>query len=317
MIDGLISVIIPTYKRPEMLAQAITSVKKQNYDCVEIIVIDDYSNDTTTNVIAQLPDVQYYKNETNRGPGYSRKFALENSRGEFVVFLDDDDYYTDSSFYSNAVSKLLEHKEYVFVSGNAKLLYADSDKCEDSKLNVSGEMDSVEYLSGFPFKYKKPLSTFTTVFRKSALVDAGIQKMRMVNDMAIYMRCLTSGKVFFLEDYIGVYRIHASNISKSISVDFIIENLLEKYYIYNLVKETDAFEAPDKWWIKQIEVTVSYFVFDSHPKLAALSKVKKWCLANSSQQDKIKILFKGYQEYLKDLKIHYIKTYVKKVLGIK
>lgn len=300
-----------------MLAQAIASVKAQDYLSIEIVVVDDCSEDKTEDIVTLFPDIQYYKNETNRGPGYSRKFALAKCNGEYVVFLDDDDYYTDPSFFSKAISKLSAHEEYVFVSGNAQILYVESSKNEESKLNVSGEMNSVEYLSGFPFKYKKPLSTFTTVFRKSALIDANIQKMEMVNDMAIYMRCLTFGKVFFLEDNLGVYRIHSSNISKSISADFVIANLREKQYVYNRIKETSAFEAYDEWWIKQIEVTVSFFVYDSKPKPSALNKVKKWCLANSNRKSEVALIFKTYQKYIMDLEFHYFKTYIKKVLGLK
>ena len=82
----MISVIIPTYRRYEMLKEAINSVLAQTYQDIEIIVVDDCSGDDTAQIASFSPKIKYFCNERNSGPGYSRRCGLALSRGEFIVF---------------------------------------------------------------------------------------------------------------------------------------------------------------------------------------------------------------------------------------
>jgi len=97
-IEKLISVIIPTYKRPDLLNKAIESVKKQTYKNVEIIVVDDnepgsiYREETENKISSHLnKNLIYIKHEKNRGGCAARNTGIKNSRGDYIAFLDDDD----------------------------------------------------------------------------------------------------------------------------------------------------------------------------------------------------------------------------------
>ena len=313
----LISVIIPTYRRLEMLREAIQSVKAQDYPNIEIIVVDDHSGDGTSTIANEFSDISFYENSTNQGPGFSRKFGFSRCHGDYVVFLDDDDYYIDNSFFSKAVKHFLE-EEYLFVAANAVVLDLETGVKTDSKLNVFGKMDSKEYLKGFPNKFYKPHSTFTTVFRKKSLDEAGLLKMNMVNDMVIYMRSMIiEGNVYFMADTIGVYRQHPTNISKRVGGKFIIENLQEKLAVYRRIVDNKWFDSADQWWLEQVKTTVSYYVHGSHPALTDYSKVRKWCIENSSDKASVEALFRQYTEFLIDDKICAFKRKIKKILGLK
>lgn len=87
----LVSVVIPTYNRPEYLKRAIRSVLNQTYSNIEIIVVDDASDLDLAPLKEMFPDVTFLKNEQNRGACYSRNRGIEIAAGEFVNFLDDDD----------------------------------------------------------------------------------------------------------------------------------------------------------------------------------------------------------------------------------
>jgi len=87
----VVSVIIPTHNRPEYLRRALTSVKEQTIDNVEIIVVDDASETDMKEVIEDFPNVIYLQNSTNQGPCYSRNRGLQQAQGVFINFLDDDD----------------------------------------------------------------------------------------------------------------------------------------------------------------------------------------------------------------------------------
>lgn len=89
----LISVIIPSYNRPALLVRAIESIIDQNYPNVEIIVVDDASDEDIRSALVGYPQVRLITNSENRGPCYSRNKGLKKSSGYYVNFLDDDDIF--------------------------------------------------------------------------------------------------------------------------------------------------------------------------------------------------------------------------------
>lgn len=86
----LVSVIITTYYRNEMLAEAIESVLGQSYTEIEIIVVDD-SGEANAATVADDYDVGYREMEEPVGPQAAREAGVDLAAGEFVQFLDDDD----------------------------------------------------------------------------------------------------------------------------------------------------------------------------------------------------------------------------------
>lgn len=93
--DPLVSVIIPTYNRAELLNRAILSVFKQTHDDFELIIVDDCSTDNTERVVKTFKDkrIIYFHHPENRGVSVSRNTGIKNSKGIFIAFLDSDDEY--------------------------------------------------------------------------------------------------------------------------------------------------------------------------------------------------------------------------------
>jgi len=95
---GLVSVIVPTYNRAEMLPTTLRSVWKQTYRPIEVHVVDDGSTDETPAVVRDWTkehetedfSVHFHRQE-NRGVGCARNRGLCRSRGEYIQFLDSDD----------------------------------------------------------------------------------------------------------------------------------------------------------------------------------------------------------------------------------
>ncbi|MCS7214284.1 MAG: glycosyltransferase [Candidatus Calescibacterium sp.] len=95
MKNGLVSVIIPTYNRAHLVRKSIESVLNQTYRNVEVIVVDDGSNDNTEEVVKSIKDkrVKYIKHERNYGPAHARNTGVNSAEGEFIAILDSDDLY--------------------------------------------------------------------------------------------------------------------------------------------------------------------------------------------------------------------------------
>lgn len=89
----LISAIIPTYNRANLVARAIKSVIEQTYENLEIIVVDDASKDNTEEVIKAIvdPRICYICHSENRGGAASRNTGIDAAKGKYVAFLDSDD----------------------------------------------------------------------------------------------------------------------------------------------------------------------------------------------------------------------------------
>ena len=86
-----LSVIIPTYKRANLVSQAIESVLAQTYTDYEVIVINDGSPDNTKEVLASFGDKITVINQENQGVAAARNAAIKLAKGRYIAFLDDDD----------------------------------------------------------------------------------------------------------------------------------------------------------------------------------------------------------------------------------
>ena len=88
-----VSVIIPTHNRADALQRAIMSVLAQSFQDFEIIVVDDVSSDHTEEVVCSFADTRlhYIRHTTNKGDAGTRNTGIQQARGEYIAFLDDDD----------------------------------------------------------------------------------------------------------------------------------------------------------------------------------------------------------------------------------
>lgn len=105
--EDLVSVIIPTYKTNESLKRAIKSVLSQSYKNIEVIVVDDNNDDGYRTVAEQvvsefcgLHNFSYYQHDHNKNGSAARNTGVKNSKGKYISFLDDDDFY-----YPNKIEK--------------------------------------------------------------------------------------------------------------------------------------------------------------------------------------------------------------------
>lgn len=93
----MISIVMATYNRANFLPDTINNLLSQTYANFEIVVVDDASTDETPEVMALLAEkngkIRYFRNEVNKGPGYTRNFGVKMAKGKFIAIADDDDWY--------------------------------------------------------------------------------------------------------------------------------------------------------------------------------------------------------------------------------
>lgn len=97
--DGeAVTVIVPTYYRNDMLAEAIESVYRQKYRPIELIVVDDSGEANAEPVVQEYDEVTYIPFSENKGAQAARNAGFEQATGEYVQFLDDDDHLRSDKF---------------------------------------------------------------------------------------------------------------------------------------------------------------------------------------------------------------------------
>lgn len=126
----LVSVIIPTFNRAHLLARAIESVLNQSYKHIEIVIVDDGSNDTTRDVVmevsrsAHIP-IKYFKKK-NGGCASARNKGLEIAAGGLFIFLDSDDALEPRALES-LTSRLVESGADLVYSPSVEILRLGSE----------------------------------------------------------------------------------------------------------------------------------------------------------------------------------------------
>ena len=114
----LLSLIIPAYNCEKTLNKAVFSVTGQNFDDIEIIIVDDGSTDLTPEIINSIAEKHLNvvsKRIDNSGPAFARNNGLEIAGGEYIMFLDSDDDFKDGSL--KIIENALSSKPDILIFG--------------------------------------------------------------------------------------------------------------------------------------------------------------------------------------------------------
>jgi len=117
--EPLVSIVIRTHKRKEVLRRTLMCLRNQVYKNFEVVIVEDGENTAEEMVKADFADlnINYYATGKNVGRGRAGNIGIERAKGEFVSFLDDDDFYYPD-FIAGHVSKFMEHPQAdVVISG--------------------------------------------------------------------------------------------------------------------------------------------------------------------------------------------------------
>jgi glycosyltransferase involved in cell wall biosynthesis len=194
-----VSVIIPTYNRISMLEEALISAFSQDFDgVVEIIVVDDNSQDGTSEVVSQkYPEVNLISLKENVGAYVARNRAILKAKGKYIAFLDSDDIWEKN--YLRTQIATLEDKKRCFCVSAVLFWYTQLDK----KLIRLQKPNLKKYTSAFHQLLVEGSFIATpssAIFPRQLFHEVGLfdETYRISGDTDLYIRCL-------LNDYQPVY----------------------------------------------------------------------------------------------------------------
>jgi glycosyltransferase involved in cell wall biosynthesis len=252
----LISIIIPTYNRANVLKETLDSVQQQTYTKWECIVVDDGSTDATDKILAEYckqdSRFQYYKRpkESPKGGNACRNLGFELSKGIFIKWLDSDDLLSEDLLQSqvNAVSPSLDNK---YILATSKWNYF-KDSIEGIKPIV--KQINKDYNRGFDLicdlgTYNTYLPSHVYLVRRELIIKSGLwsETLSINQDGEFFTRILLNvSKVIHAEEGMVFYRYgflddNVSSFSSSQKCrDSILSWILIDTYIKIYAKEKNS-----------------------------------------------------------------------------
>lgn len=129
MNNPLISIIMPMYNSEAYLKEAISSCLNQTYRNIELLIIDDGSQDKSIDIVKELmlsdSRIKLFTTPSNQGPAVARNIGLDNAHGDYITFLDSDDFIVQDKLekqfnYMSDNNLSMTHGNYLFCDLNGK-----------------------------------------------------------------------------------------------------------------------------------------------------------------------------------------------------
>jgi len=208
-----ISIIIPVYNTEKTLDNCLKSVLKQTYDKLEIICVDDGSNDNSLEICKkyeQMDERIIVLSKKNGGPASARNMGLKEATGEFVTFIDSDDWIENNTY--EKLVKLISDDVDMLVYGFSK----DTDLVVEPMQNIGyigDEIYSREKLIEYAFcreKYRRFAAyVWNKLFRRSILLKYNIcfdEELRRGEDVLFFSVFVSkAGKTIYLDECLYHY----------------------------------------------------------------------------------------------------------------
>lgn len=171
--DILVSVIIPTYNRAQIIIESINSVLNQTYQNFEILVIDDGSTDNTKDIVESINDIRIrYIYQENSGPSAARNNGIKNANGEWIAFLDSDDIWLPEKLGKQIeVINSSDDRLGIITCWSYNCYYNNNEFIKEK--NISTAKNSMDFMLGMLLDKKVITGTNTFVIKKVCFSDSG------------------------------------------------------------------------------------------------------------------------------------------------
>lgn len=275
IMDIAVSIIMPVYNAAKYVERAISSVLDGSPQCMEVICVDDCSQDSSYEVLNQLAlgdsRIKVYRNVKNMGAGYTKNVAISYARGKFICFCDSDDYFATGAvetmlrivsssncadgIYFGSYLKQSENGEVVesgYVKGLAgNLVYASSELYSailSAKLFVS--------------------SACRVMIKKTVLQEYNIRFSEGTYcDDWFFSFCLASSpvKLYYFKEALYYYCIHEGSVTSNICSTQYISELYDIYMEYALLYDESIIRHKIEKYV-YASVSNAYFKFSKRQK---------------------------------------------------
>lgn len=229
----MISVVIPTHNRADLLPRAVKSVQAQTLIDLEIIVVSDGSEDHTKDIVKTMAEkdsrIKFIEYFPAKGGNVARNIGIEHASGEFVAFLDDDDEFMPNKLEMQ-ISVMKSNLEIGLVYTGVRVIYVNEGVEYVSMPKAAGDLSNEILLDNIIG------TTSTIMVRKDLLLQAGKfdVHLRALQDYDLWIRVCQLCKVGCVSEEMVRYYNYTGTKQVSALTDKYIESFA---YINNKYKD--------------------------------------------------------------------------------
>ena len=255
--NPLVSIIITSYNRANLIEQAIDSALAQDYQNLEIIISDNNSTDNTDEVIKKYladPRVKYFKNIANlEMAGNFRIATEERAKGEFLTYISSDDYLINEHFITKAITIINNYENVLLVFGKNMTLLEKHNILLDDKTHRLYKNEFREGKNVFlKFANIKAMGWGGTLINRKELEALNIFNSKTTSlDYETNLLLMLRGNVGFIKAPTYVFRIHSGQASQNHlkTTESLLQNYSFIFESYKYARENKIFSEKrlEKW----------------------------------------------------------------------
>ena len=256
-----VSIIVPVYNEEEYVSTCLISLINQTLDDIEIILIDDNSTDNSLNILLdyakKYPNIKVYHNEKNIGQGASRNRGLSLATGEYIGFVDSDDYIRNT-MYEDMYKAVLNNNYPEVVTTEIMFVKDDSYANRDLEFLSIGKEKIINPMLDKNAVISESPAVCNKIFRRDTLKDFYFVEDSLFEDIPFsYTKYMEASKVVSVPSINYFYR---RDINRGVSS----VNYKENNHITDIFQVLDRLES-------DMRKSSRYEVFKDEIKLIQLA----------------------------------------------
>ena len=262
-----ISIIIPVYNGEKYIEKCLDSIKNQTFKDYEVLIINDGSKDNTKNLIEKYLNDKRFKlfNRTNHGIGVSRNFGLDESSGEYICFIDSDDY-VDKKYLEKLYNKISKENLDIVVCNYIEL---NEESNIEKKVKIKA-FDNTTIDKNPELLLSINKSPWNKIYRKSILENIKFPTDLKYEDTEFLCKALYNSKIGYVDEYLNYYVIHTN--SETTTMDKRVFDIL------NIIDNIRKFYENSNDYIKEyidkmsLQILTTYTIQQRYQKDKKLAK---------------------------------------------
>lgn len=334
----LLSVIIPLYNGKKYIVHTVDNILKSTYTNIEVVIVNDGSTDDSYNVVKH-----YYKDndrvriftKQNGGIASTRNFGLEQAKGKYVCFVDQDDY-VEPFMYEEMINQIIQDSSQCCVCGtgriinNKKIPFESFENCKYVENEIVEKILLPFIFMDTSYLHNKPIIKRTSIWKfiieREFLKDIQFSFKRFINyedDYIFNVEILLNLTSLSMISYVGYYwymNVNSESFNKRYINDIIPKCKNYREYLYKKLsnsKKIDSHILQDfnfQFICKDILRIIKNESFSDHSFSKKISTIKKYVEDNKEalQFKKYYTKSSGKNKIILDLvaKKHYIGAYI-------
>lgn len=231
-----VSVLMITYNHAPFIAEALDSVLMQevNFE-YDIVIGEDFSTDSTRSILLEYknryPDkISLILHGHNVGMHKNYEAVLTACKGEYIAVLEGDDYWTSKCKLQKQVDLMDCNPAFSECFHKVKTIYQESNK-EPHEFPAGLRKTAFNLYDVLRNNF---IPTPSMLFRKTAVPQLPDAFHRMTNpDWMLHVMCAENGEIGFINEVMGVYRVHSGGVWSATKRVIVLENTIKSAYVIN------------------------------------------------------------------------------------